>query len=396
MKILSIFNHYLERGGEEIAVEAICNSLAGIEELERCDFSSTDWTGANAPTRWQQARWMFRNPQSLKKISERQWHFEPDLWLVHNVFPVGSAAIYREAISRGVPIIQYLHNFRPFSVNGYLWADNRVATGGLSGNYWQEIRHGAWQDSRLKTAWFALILSLMRTLGWWKSVKAWIAISDFVRDKFIAAGIPAENVFTLRHFWKPQPQVPKPSDGTHYLYLGRLTEAKGILVLLDAWEILERERGNATPRLVIGGDGPLRSSVISRVERMRSVHFAGQLVGEEKNRALEGCRAMIVPSLWWEPLGLVVYEAYDYCRPVLAASSGGLPEVVLDRETGLLHEPGHPEQLAHHVMQLEADAANRRAMGREGRAWLERNADENQWRERFSKIAAHALDAVGR
>ena len=219
MKILSIFNHYLERGGEEIAVEAICDSLAGIAELERCDFSSTDWTGPNAPTRWQQARWMFRNPESLKKISERQRQFKPDVWLVHNVFPVGSAAIYREAISCGVPIIQYLHNFRPFSVNGYLWANNHIAAGGLRRNYWEEIRHGAWQNSRLKTAWFALILSLMHARGCWESVKAWIAISDFVRNKFIAAGIPPENIFTLRYFWKPEPQCrSRPTGRTIYFW----------------------------------------------------------------------------------------------------------------------------------------------------------------------------------
>ena len=190
--------------------------------------------------------------------------------------------------------------------------------------------------------------------------------------------------------------MPEPSDGTHYLFLGRLIEAKGILVLLDAWEILERESGHATPRLLIGGDGPLRSLVTSRVERMRSVHFAGQLSGEEKNRALEGCRAMIVPSLWWEALGLVVYEAYEYGRPVLAASSGGLTEVVVDGETGLLHEPGNAKQIAQQVMEMEADAANRRALGRQGRVWLEKNADENQWREKFSKIAASALDATAR
>jgi glycosyltransferase involved in cell wall biosynthesis len=128
---------------------------------------------------------------------------------------------------------------------------------------------------------------------------------------------------------------------------------------------------------------------------MRSVRFAGQLSGAEKKRALEESRAMIVPSLWWEPLGLVVYEAYEYCRPVLAASSGGLTEVVVDGETGLLHEAGNAKQIAQQVTEMEADAANRRALGRQGRAWLEQNADENQWRENFSKIAAYALAAAG-
>ena len=119
-----------------------------------------------------------------------------------------------------------------------LWANNRITPGGLSRNYWDEIRYGAWQNSRFKTAWLAGVLLLTHLLGWWDSVTAWIAISDFLRDKFITAGVPAERIFTLRHFWKPQRSGTEQSDGGHYLYLGRLIEEKGILSLLDAWEDL--------------------------------------------------------------------------------------------------------------------------------------------------------------
>ena len=395
MKILNVFNHYLERGGEEVAVEEICQSLSEMMEVERCDFFSSAWTGPHAPAIWKQAIRMLWNPVSLKEIREHQQRFRPDVWLVHNVFPVGSAAIYREAASAGVPVIQYLHNFRPFSVNGYLWAGNRLAPGGLSRDYRTEIRYGAWQDSRLKTAWFALTLSIMHALRWWDSVRVWIAVSDFVRQQFITAGIPERKIFSLHYFWKPEPRQPI-SEGMHYLFLGRLIQPKGILVLLDAWEILERESGNAAPKLLIGGDGPLRSLVASRVERMRSVSFAGQLTGDAKRRALAECRAMIVPSLWWEALGLVVYEAYEVGRPVLAASSGGLTEVVIPGETGLLHQPGNAAQIAQQVRQMEASPVQRHTLGQQGRVWLEKNANEDEWREKFSKIASYALDAPPR
>jgi glycosyltransferase involved in cell wall biosynthesis len=391
VKILNIFNHYLEQGGEARAVEAISKSLSQVVDLERCDFFSTDWVGANAPAFWKQAIWMLHNPASLKKIRQWQHRFKPGLWLVHNVFPVGSAAIYSEAKRLDVPIIQYVHNFRPFSVNGYLWAGDRLALGGLKKNYWQEIRYGAWQNSRAKTAWLACALWLMHARRLWDSVKAWIALSHFTRDKFISAGVPAEDIYTLRHFWKLRPKGENNADGTHFLYLGRLTEAKGILVLLNAWEILERRLGTRAPRLLIGGHGPLRSFVISRTERMRSVNFTGELKGEAKHRAFEAARAVIVPSLCWEALGLVVYEAYDYSRPVLAASSGGLSEIVVDGETGLLHGAGNADQLAHQVIQLERETEAREGMGRQGRLWLERNADEAKWLRCFCEIADHAL-----
>ena len=396
MKLLNIFNHYLERGGEAHAVETISESLSRVVDVEDCYFDSADWTGRDAPAIWKQAIWTFRNPRSLSRIRENQQRLRHDLWLLHNVFPVGSAAIYREAKRLQVPIVQYIHNFRPFSVGGSLWSDNRITPDGLSGNCWPEIKRGTWQDSRVKTAWLAFVLTMSRTCGWWKSVKAWIAVSKFMRDKFISAGIPAESIFALRHFWRPRQNVESGVNRSHYLYLGRLIEAKGIRALLEAWEIIEQEVGANCPRLVIAGDGPLRSYVRSCSERMNFVDFVGHLSEDAKRGALEAARAVIVPSLWWEPLGLVVYEAYDYSKPVLAAASGGLQEIVIDHQTGILHEPGNAAQLARHVIELEKDAETCRAMGRQARLWLERNTDESQWQAEFMKIANYALSQGSR
>jgi glycosyltransferase involved in cell wall biosynthesis len=391
VKILNIFNHYLERGGEASAVWAISDSLSRMSDLTNCEFFSADWLGPDAPAIWKQAIWMLRNPKSIKKLYRIHQDFQPDAWLVHNVFPVGSAAIYREAKQLRIPIIQYLHNFRPLSASGTLWAGNQIQAGGLSGNYWAEIWNGAWQQSRLKTACLAAVLSLMRRLKWLDSVKAWIAISDFVRNKFIAGGVPPENLFTLRYFWRVRPNHSIEAGNGHYLFLGRLIEAKGIFPLLRTWEILEQEGSGPTPRLLIAGSGPLRQEVIRRAERMQAVSYAGELHGEAKDQAIQQARALIVPSVWWEPLGLVVYEAYDCCRPVLAAASGGLPEIVIDGQTGLLHQPGRAEQLAEQIRWMEANLDARRGMGRQGRAWLEQNASEPLWQEKFREIAAHAL-----
>lgn len=392
MKILNVFNHYLEPGGEAIAVDTICSSLSKIFEVERCDFSSADWIGPEAPARWKQALWMIRNPESVKKLRQLQERFRSDVWLVHNIFPVGSGAVYFEGHRQGVPLIQYIHNFRPFSVSGYLWTGNQVATGGLSKNYWQEIWTGAWQRSRVKTAWLAGILLAGHTLGWWRRVEAWIAISEFMRQKFISAGVPAERIYTLRHYWNPK-AVCSPEKRNHFLFLGRLTEAKGINVLLDAWETMESRSVASTPRLLIGGDGPLRPEVVARAERLQTVAFAGELSGAAKQRAFDQAFAVIVPAVSWEALGLVVYEAYDHCRPVLVARSGGLPEVVIDGQTGLIHQPGDVAQLIEQVQRLHAQAARTEEMGRAGRAWLESHANEADWQRNFSAILERVLSA---
>ena len=388
-RVLSVFNRYLERGGEEDAVERIAEALGGIVDLQQCTFSSQTWKDSLVPPPLQ-ALWMLYNPSSLAILGKQQREARFDFWLVHNVFPVGSAAVYREALRLEVPIIQYIHNFRPFSVSGYLWAGDHVAAGGLRLNFWEEIRCGTWQDSRGKTAWLALVLRTLHSLHWLRSVRAWIAISDFTREKFIEAGIPAEDIFTLRHFWKPRPVLPPWRDEGHYLFLGRLIAAKGIRVLFEAWQLLEEALGSRTPKLIIGGDGPLRSEVAGRATASQFIRYAGQLRGEEKEAAILGSRAMLAPSLWWEPLGLVTYEAYDAGKPMLAARSGGLTETVLDGVTGYLHEPGDARQLAAQIIELEQDFDRRLTMGRAGRAWLEEHADEGAWQRKFREVAEYA------
>ena len=104
------------------------------------------------------------------------------------------------------------------------------------------------------------------------------------------------------------------------------------------------------------------------------------------------CRGLIAPSVWWEPLGLIVHEAYDSARPVLAARSGGLTETVINGKTGYLHEPGNAEQLADDVERLEAQGVSGRSeMGIAGREWLLKNASPAEWRERFVAIIREAV-----
>jgi glycosyltransferase involved in cell wall biosynthesis len=389
-RLLQIFNVYLERGGEEASVERIFALLRQELPVERCTFSSRAWRVPKAPPIWKQAAWMLWNPASLRKLREVQASYRANLWLVHNVFPVGSAAIFREALAQRIPVLYYIHNFRPFSVNGYLWAGNALAPGGLRRNYWREIRHGAWQNSRLKTAWFAFVLHALRGMGWLRAIKGWIAISEFMRQCFIEAGVPAEDIFTIPHFWNARPEPSLRDDG-YFLFLGRLIAPKGLAVLFEAWRLIEDELGEDAPRLIIGGMGPLDAEIRTACAASRRVEFAGYVSGEQKSGLIAGCAAMLAPSLWWEPLGLVTYEAYDYGKPILAARSGGLTETVIDGSTGLLHTPGDARELANHVIRLHRDPGLRREMGSRGRTWLLENAGEALWLERFQKAVSYVL-----
>lgn len=393
MKILEVHNRYLQRGGEDSASDHIAKALSHDHTLERCHFESKEWKQPAAPGVWLQPFLIWRNPAALAKIKAAHEGLQPDLWVVHNVFPVASAAVYELARQLGVPVIYFGHNFRPFSVNGYCWARQHLAPQGLHGNYWPEILAGSWQNSRIKTAIFATVLRKLRSSGWLDSVNAWVAVSDFVRNRFIEAGVPADRVFTLRYSWDLlNKQASTFEDSGSFLYLGRLSTEKGVPVLLDAWRKFRASADfSDTARLVIAGEGPLQRMVEQASTTDPTIRFEGYVSGERKAELLRSCRAVVVPSVWWEALGLVVYEAYDFSKPVLAARSGGLTETVTDQRTGLFHEPGNADELVRHLREVSNHPVKSQAWGQAGRAWLEKNTTPSDWLARFNAIANFAV-----
>jgi glycosyltransferase involved in cell wall biosynthesis len=332
-------------------------------------FHTKDWTGPDAPPKWKQASLVFSNPPSIRTVLQAHSEFRPDVWLFGNVLPVGSAALYGVAQQRGIPIIQVAHNFRPFSVNGTLWVNGRPCPQGLQRNFWPEVRRKSWRNSYVTTAMMAAVLWRLHQSGRIRRIDGWITVSEFMRTKFIEAGLAADRIFALHPFWFAMPSLPAVREGDYYFFVGRLIPEKGIDVLLRAWEIL-REKSPAAPRLVIAGRGPLEQAVRASVTRNPLVQYEGFVSDDRKNELIAACRAMIAPSVFWEPLGAVTYEAYNFARPMLGARSGGITETVQHGVTGLLHAPGNAEELASHVLDLDADPRRREAFGRAGRAWL--------------------------
>jgi glycosyltransferase involved in cell wall biosynthesis len=387
-RVIQIFNRYYERGGEEAWVANLEKSF----QLPTCYFNSSDWTGPNAPSRFTQAIKMIYNPASLGRLRKFHKDEKAEAWVVQNAFPTGSAAIYREAKRERIPLIQYIHNFRPFALS-YLQTSDLETFPHRSRMYLKEISRASWQNSRVKTAWFATVLTIAHLLRWFDAITAWVAVSDFMRDQFIRVGVPAEKIFTLRHFWKPVADLTATSDQGYYLFIGRLVKLKGVFALLDVWDRIFQEQNLSGPKLVIVGEGELEQSVRERAKKNPLIDFRGSVPKEEKQHLLGGMRALIAPSLCLESLGLVAYEAYDFAKPVLAARAGGLGEIVLHGRTGLLHEPGDVPALFNHVMTLERDPEKRSEFGRNGREWLLTNADENAWRERFREIIDFAVDS---
>jgi len=395
MRILQVFNRYLERGGEEASVERISNILGEHHKIFHCYFDSQMWKHDTSP--WsliKQAGLMLYNPDATKRFHRHIEACKPDLILIHNVFPVGSLSILNAATKLQIPVVYVIHNFRPFSVNGYLWANGKILPQGLKLDFLPEIFSGAWQNSRTKTALLAFVILIAHILGIYRKIDCWLAISEFMRNTFITAGLPSEKVRLLRHSWNARKVEPEnlkipPPPVPYLLFLGRLTESKGLHILLRAWSQAVEKVPNA--KLLIAGSGPMEKELCNILHELPRCEYLGQVDGKLKQQLLSQTTALVIPSIWWEPLGLVVYEAYDYSKPVLAARSGGLTETVVDGETGWIHEAGNATQLAKHMIDALQSPGVSSSRGIAGREWLLNHASPADWLNQFEQIANYTI-----
>jgi glycosyltransferase involved in cell wall biosynthesis len=385
LRILQIFNRYLKPGGEENSVVRIAEDLecAGHKVVSFWRASS-EWTGPGGPPKWKQFFLGFRNPAVLKELRELHRTEEADLWIVHNVVPVVSLGVYRLAQELDVPIIQWLHNYRPISPGGALFAGPKALHPGDRWLPLKEVLAGSWIGV-LPTAWLVACYALMRARGDFKSVKAWITVSEQMRKIFIQGGWPEDRLFAIRHSWKIQPPLEAAEDGGYFLFLGRMVETKGVRFLLDLWA----RPGLEKILLVMAGQGPLADEL--RHTTPPNVRWVGHVEGETKRELLAGCRAVLFPSIWDEPLGLVAYEAYQEQRPVLASALGGMLELVHDSETGRLLPPSDFNAWREAILNLDPQTSGQ--WGKAGRRWLEQNVSSEHWNRAFARIACEVLGA---
>jgi glycosyltransferase involved in cell wall biosynthesis len=138
--------------------------------------------------------------------------------------------------------------------------------------------------------------------------------------------------------------VDAPEEPPHALYVGRLSEEKGVL------ELAEAARGLP---LVVVGDGPLRD---------RLPQALGFVPPAEVGGYLERAAVVVCPSRR-EGYGVVAREAMAYARPVIATAVGGLPDAVVDGETGLLVPTGDVAALRSALLRLLDDADLRSRLG---------------------------------
>jgi glycosyltransferase involved in cell wall biosynthesis len=222
---------------------------------------------------------------------------------------------------------------------------------------------------------------------WSREVDCFIALTECSKEKFVAAGLPAEKVFVKPNFVNPDPGQRDHKNGDYALFVGRLSPEKRVSTMLAAWDHL---RDMDIPLVILGGGSQLEQ--LKKVSQNRArISFRGQVPREEILEAMRGARFLVFPSEWYENFPVTIAESFACGVPVICSRMGAMREIVEESRTGLHFTAGDAADLAQKVAWAWNHTKDMERMGTEARREYETKYTAAKNYPMLMEIYQHAL-----
>ena len=320
--------------------------------------------------------------------------------------PVANGARIRRILEEGEFDVINFHNISLIGGPGLLAYGDGVKLYMAHEHWLVCARHVLWRHGRevcVGRECLRCQLHYRRPPQWWRwtgllerhlhHVDAFIAMSEFSRDKHREFGFPRE-MEVLPYFLpdaptadaNPAPVAPAPTDASphprpYFLFVGRLELIKGVQDVLPAFS------GEGDFDLVVAGDGDYGATLRQQAADMPRVRFVGRVASDELAAWYRHAIALIVPSLCFETFGIILLEAFRQATPVIARRLGPLPELIAAARGGEIFETR--DELIAAMERLRQDRALRDQLANHGRT-----AVDQIWSEHV--VIPHYLDVIRR
>jgi glycosyltransferase involved in cell wall biosynthesis len=273
-----------------------------------------------------------------------------DIAHIHNIFPLITPSVYFALKASGIPIVHTLHDFRFFCANAFLFRNGNICELCPTESTINAAKYKCFKNSFIGSVFVARYLSKIKKERYFLIPQKYIALTEFSKQKFIEFGIPTEKIVVKPNFVENSLPNPKEKKADYFVYAGRLSEEKGIKILIKAFA---DDRLRQIPLKIIGS-GPLEWELKQIVEKynLKNIEILGLLSRLEVLKQMESSIATIFPSIWYETFGLTIVESFSMGTPVIASNFGTMSVLIKPFNTGLLFEKGNPKDLAEKILYL--------------------------------------------
>lgn len=386
MKILMVHSRYQQLGGEDISTRNEARLLRDAgHEVDLVEYDNHQIEQMGAARAGLRAIW---SRTARRDLAAKLDGGGFDILHVQNYLPMVSPAVLRLGKRYGVATVQALRNYRLICTKAQFFRDGKDCHDCLGKALpWAGIRHRCYRDSLPATLALTGMIATHRAIGTWsRETDAFIAVSDYVRSKYIEGGFDPAKLHA-----KPNVVAAAgPASVTvtrQLVYVGRLSAEKGVDVLLEAWR-----RAGVEGELVLGGSGPALESLQQQASDIPGVRFLGRIPSEQARALMRGARAMVIPSVWAEPFPRTGVEAMAEGTPVIGASSGGIPELFPDGRGGVLYPASLVDALAGEIRDLFAGDDKAARWRIDARAVFDEHFSPAAVTRRTEEIYAAAID----
>jgi glycosyltransferase involved in cell wall biosynthesis len=367
LKILLIHNKYQHQGGEDTVVHQ--ESALLKEQFTVDTFFFQNQKGIKGAFQFLCSIWNVFAAQTLRKKIKS---FQPDVIHVHNWHFASGPNLFRVAKKLNIPVVHTVHNYRLLCPSAILLHNNQLFTDSLYQNFpWTAVRKRVYRDSRFQTFWLAFIVWFHKKIGTWNSIDKYICLTPFAVELFQQSKIGLdEGKFTVKpNFTKNSSQLTEITRENHFLFIGRLSEEKGIQTLIDAFKA-------SNYLLRIAGDGPMKEQVLEAQNEFENIQYLGSLSKEEVISESQRTQALIFPSIWFEGMPMTIIESFECGTPVIASKLGAMKSMIQENKNGLHFNPGDSEDLLLKIDQFVA-------MSKEEKKTMQQNAF-NTYKQKYS------------
>ncbi|RYY55545.1 MAG: glycosyltransferase [Chitinophagaceae bacterium] len=305
---------------------------------------------------------------SYSRVRRACRRFKPDLAHVHNTHFAGSGSVFAALKKSNLPFVATLHNYRLLCPSAILYNNGQLFLDSVNSAFpWKAIREKVYRNSMLLTAWLAIGNKINRAMGLYTLPAKYIVLTSFAKNIFnrSSVSIPDEKIVVKPNFVTDRGSKPA-TRNSDFLFIGRLTEDKGIPVLLEAF-------AGSPHRVRIAGDGPLRPMVEKYAKQHANIEYLGHVTPGVAGELLSTASALVFPSNWYEGMPMTIIEAFAAGCPVIASDLGAMHAMITDGVNGKHFNPGEAASLSRALDQWSAmDVHTQSIYGKEARAIYEK------------------------
>ncbi len=326
--------------------------------------------------------------ESKKRIESLIKNERPDIAHLHNIHHQISPSILHSFKKFNIPVVMTLHDYKMSCPAYSMLDDGKVCEACKGAKYYCCFLKTCVKNSKAKSLLNTIEMYLHhKILHIYDLVDVFISPSEFLKNKLEEMGFRG-NIRHVSNFVNLDDFPPRYNcEENSFVYFGRLSKEKGLFILIEAVK-------NLDIKLKIIGEGPIEESLKSEVRTQKSdnIDFLGYKSGEELKNEIRKSMFVVLPSECYENNPRSIIEAFALGKPVIGSRIGGIPELVRDYVTGLLFEPGNPDDLRRCISYLKSNPDKIVEMGKNGRNLIEKEYNPDAY---YQKLIA-LYDSIAR